>query len=87
MKLKYTFVTRKVAGKLVAIVVGADAKKFNGMVKLNDTAEFIFNMLKTNVTEEEIINAVVKEYDISSDEAAAQVRSFLNKLTESGLVE
>ncbi len=87
MKLKYTFVTRKVAGQPVAIVVGEDAKLFNGMVKLNETAEFIFNMLKSDVTESEIINAIIKEYDVSKDEAESATKEFLNKLTENGLVE
>jgi hypothetical protein len=45
MKLKYRFIVRNVGGKLVAVAVGTDNEKFNGMVKLNANGEMIFKML------------------------------------------
>lgn len=35
MKLKYKFVVRNVSGKPVAVAVGQDNERFNGMIKLN----------------------------------------------------
>ena len=35
MKLRYKFVVRNVSGKPVAVAVGQDNEKFNGMIKLN----------------------------------------------------
>ena len=57
MKLKYNFVTNEVADKIVAVAVGGDLEKFNGFIKMNDTGAYIFNMLKSDVTEEEIVAA------------------------------
>lgn len=34
MKLKYNFVTNKVADKIVAVAVGGDLEKFNGFIKI-----------------------------------------------------
>lgn len=70
MKLKYNFVTNEVADKIVAVAVGGDLEKFNGFIKMNDTGAYIFNMLKSDVTEEEIRETVsefvgkLKEADV-----------------------
>ena len=60
MKLKYNFVTNEVADKIVAVPVGDDLEKFNGFVKMNDVGAYIFNMLKNDVTEDEIVAANAK---------------------------
>ena len=57
MKLKYNFVMNDVAGKKVAVAVGDDLIRFNGFIKMNDTGAFIFNMLKNDVTQEDITAA------------------------------
>ena len=42
MKLKEGFVLRKVADTYVVVAVGAEAKKHNVMITLNETGEFIW---------------------------------------------
>ena len=63
MKLKYNFVMNKVADKTVAVAVGDDLANFGGFIKMNDTGAFIFGLLKKDITKEEIINAVMNEYE------------------------
>ena len=46
MKLKYKFVVREIDGTHVAVAVGKDNEKFNGMIKLNKSGAVIFNLLK-----------------------------------------
>ena len=41
MKLKYKFVVKEVAGKPVALAVGKDSVRFNGMINLNETGKII----------------------------------------------
>ena len=62
MKLKYNFVVREIGGKPVAVAVGKDNDKFNGMIKLNSTGEFIFEMLKNDTTLDEIAAAMAEKY-------------------------
>ena len=88
MKLKYNFVTNKVADKIVAVAVGEDAEKFGGFIKMNDTGAYIFNMLKNDVTEDEIAAAMEKEYEgVSSAELLKTVKEFIGKLKESDVIE
>ena len=88
MKLKYNFVTNEVADKIVAVAVGGDLEKFNGFIKMNDTGAYIFNMLKSDVTEEEIVAAMKKDYeDAAEEEIRETVSEFVGKLTEADVLE
>lgn len=88
MKLKYNFVTNEVADRIIAVAVGDDLQKFNGFIKMNGTGAFIFNMLKNDVTEEEIIKAMSAEYtDATEAEITETVKDFVGQLNEAGVVE
>ncbi len=87
MKLKYKFVVKSVAGKAVAVAVGNDNAAFNGMIKLNETGEFIFNMLNgAGTTVDEIVAATVAKYEIDESTAAEAVKSFVANLEANGLI-
>ncbi len=88
MKLKYEFVVNQVADKKVAVPVGNDLEGFNGFLKMNDIGAYIFNMLKNDVTEDDIVAAMVKDYpDATEAEIRETVHEFIAKLQEAGLVE
>ena len=88
MKLKYNFVTNEVADKIVAVAVGGDLEKFNGFIKMNHTGAYIFNMLKSDVTEEEIVAAMKKDYeDAAEEEIRETVSEFVGKLKEADVLE
>lgn len=88
MKLKYNFVTNKVADRIVAVAVGDDAQKFNGFIKMNDTGAFIFNMLRNDVTVDEIADAMKREYEgVCEDELRSTVSKFIDNLRESDVLE
>ncbi len=87
MKLKYNFVTNEVADKIVAVAVGDDLAKFNGFVKMNDVGAYIFNMLKNDVTVDDIVEAMKKDYaDTPEAEIKETVEGFVSQLKESDLL-
>ena len=88
MKLKYNFVTNEVADKIVAVAVGDDLSKFNGFIKMNGSGAFIFNMLKNDVTEDDIVSALLKEYtDATEQEARETVAEFVGELKKADVLE
>ena len=88
MKLKYNFVTNEVADKIVAVAVGDDLQKFNGFIKMNDVGAYIFNMLKNDVTEDEIVAAMQKDFeDATEEEIREAVKEFTDKLRASDVIE
>lgn len=88
MKLKYNFVVRAVGGKSVAVAVGKDNALFNGMIKLNSSAEFLFKILnERDASEEGLVLALTEKYDISEECARETVAKFVENLRNGGLLE
>ena len=86
MKLKYDFVTNNVAGKTVAVAVGKGLSEFGGFIKLNDTGAFIFELLKKEITKEEIVKAICQEYDVTEETAQRSAEEFLEYLSSHGVI-
>ncbi len=86
MKIKDGFILREVAGSYLVVAVGARVKDFNGMVNLNETGAFLWKLLEKGATEEEAVAELLKEYDVDEETAKADVKAFVSKLTEAGLL-
>lgn len=87
MKLKSGFVLRKVADTYVVVAVGAEAKKHNVMITLNETGSLLWEKLTEGTDEEGLVNAILDEYDIDKETASKDVSAFLAKITNEGLIE
>ena len=87
MRAKKGFIVRQIAGQNVAIAIGEMSKKFHGMIKLNDTGLFIWNVLQNDVTEDEIIAAMTAEYEVDKETATADVRRIVGVLKDAGIIE
>ena len=86
MKLRYNFVVRSIDGRPVAVAVGKDNAEFNGMIRLNDTGKFIFDLLSVDTTEADIVAGLTNNYDVDMSEAESAVKEFLQKLRDNGLL-
>lgn len=84
MKLKKNFVTQNVDGE--QIMVAADGG-FAGMVRSNATAAFIVDCLKTETTQEAILEAMCRKYDAPREVMAAGVNKVLNNLRRIGALD
>lgn len=88
MKLKYNFVTNEVADKIVAVAVGEDMDKFNGFIKMNNIGAYIFNMLKEDVTVDDIVEAMKKDFtDATEQEIRETVEGFVAELKKSEVID
>ncbi len=87
MKLKDGFTRHKVGSKHLAIATGKSAEALNGMVRSNETADFIFQQLMRETTEERIVDAVLAEYEAPKEEVAAAVHGIVAQLREEGLLD
>ena len=66
MKIKKGFVVRKVAGENIVVLVGGMSKTFHGMIKLNDTGNFLSEYEVDRSTAEadvEKFSAILREND------------------------
>ncbi len=86
MKIKDSFVLRNIAG--INTVISTDSSSgFDGMITLNETGVFMWNILKDGATIETLIDAVVKEYDIDEATASIDSKDFVDKLKSINVFE
>lgn len=71
----------------VAIPLGKNAQLFHGVIKMNDTGAFILDLLKEEISEEDIVRLISKEFDASKEQITADVHSYLDEFRTRGLLE
>lgn len=86
MKIKDGFVVRKIANQYMAVPVGARAKELHGMIGLNETAAFLWELMKEDRTEEELAAMLYDEYEISEEKALKTVQRFCELLEKEGVL-
>ena len=86
MRLKYTFDKMELNDQIVAVPVGDNADNYHGVVKMNETANAIFNLLAEDTTEEAIVEAMEKEYDLSKEILADDVMHYVQEFREKGML-
>lgn len=87
MKIKDGFLLREIAGGTVVVPVGKMSVDFNGMITLNETGAFLWQQLENDISEEELLQRLLAEYDISEDIAKADINAFIAKLKDAGLID
>ena len=87
MKIKEGFILRKIAGEDVVIPIGGNIANFNGLIRLNESATFLWKQLQNDVDKESLINSLIKEYEIDLELATKDVNAFINTLEEHKAIE
>ena len=86
MKINPDFTIQKVGNSYVAVPVGEVSKSFHGMLQLNQTAAFLWNLMAArDCTEDELVDALLEEYDIDRTTAAADVHRIVELLATNGI--
>jgi len=86
LKLKEGFVLRQVAGETVVIPSGNEIN-LNMMITLNETGEFLWDYLTRGTDAEELVAALLGEYDVDETTARSSVDAFVAKLNEYGFLQ
>ena len=84
LKIKDTFMLREVDGN--SVVVSID-NSFNGLITLNETGTFLWNLLAEGSDEDSMVKAMLKEYEVVEDVARADVREFIEHAKKSGVLD
>ena len=57
------------------------------MISLNDSGAFLWRQLQTEKTEEELLRAMLDEYQIDETTASEDIRRFISKLKDAEILE
>ena len=80
------FILRKTAGLTVILPVGEASVRFPGMISVNETGEFLWELLKTDQTAETLAEQLTREYEVDFPQALRDAEDFLSQLRKAGAV-
>lgn len=87
MRIVPGFIVRQIADQIVAIPTGESSRTLSGLVALNDSGRFLFDLLQSPRTEEELIAAMQGTYEVDALTARADVAEFLQILRQNQLLD
>lgn len=85
MRLRDGFITHASNGEHITVTAGNTA--FNGMVRSNQTAGFIVECLKNDVTKEDIVGKMLEKYDAERTQIERDVEKILEQLRSIGAID
>lgn len=86
MKIKDGFILKNVAGNYIIVPVGGEFVDLGAMITANETGAFLWEMLKEDVSTEELVAALMKEYDIEENIAREDIEAFLDILKKNNMI-
>ena len=87
MKLKGEFILRQVGEDVVVVPTGETALHFNGMIMINAVSRILWERLAEGTDLPALVAAVTDAFDVSADEATADIGEFLAALEQADLLE
>lgn len=85
MKIKGLYIIRKIAGETVVVPSGDGQLDSNVLIMLNETGEFLWNMLYDGADSEKIIEAFCREYDVDADTVSRDLDEFIGYIKSKGI--
>lgn len=86
MKIRGEFITRQILDDTVVLPVGNTAIEFNNMIMLNSVSLVIWQCLEKDVSFDDILKAVTDNFEVSQEQAVADISEFLDGMRSYNLL-
>lgn len=81
MKIKKGFILRQVGIEYMAVAIGAANDDLNGIIKINEAGAFLWNSMKEDITEAELVQKMLDRYEgLDRTTAETDLREFLDTI-------
>lgn len=87
MKIKDGFILKEIAGSFVVMPTGEALVDFNMMLTLNETGVFLWEHIAEGAKKEDLLDAILGEYDIDEETAKADIDEFVDMLIAKKVIE
>ena len=87
MKIKDGFLLREVGDRTVVVPIGAQTVDFRCIMTLNESGAFLWRRLELGADVAALTAALLEEYEVTAEKAAADAASFVATLREKGLLD
>lgn len=86
MRVIDDLIVREIAGEYILVPTGSAALKIHGMINLSESGYLLWNKLQSDCTEEELVDAILEEYEIDRETATEDTKTFLEKMDSIGIL-
>ena len=86
MKANPGFILRNVVDEYILMPTGDKIGKFNGTVLLNEVSALVWEKLQNPISREDLLKAILDEFEVEKAVAAADLDALLAKLKEYGVI-
>ncbi len=86
MKIKDGFALRQVGGNHIVVPIGAQTLDFRCIITLNETGAFLWQQLQQECSVDDLVTALLAEYEVTETVARADVDKFIANLKEAELL-
>ena len=83
--IRQGYVVREIAGEFIAVPV--DSSCGTNIIILNPVSKFLWEELQNEKSFDELLGAMLKNYEVSKEEAEADLKDFIMQLIENGLMQ
>ena len=87
MKVREDLILREVAGENILIPVGEIALDIKGMFTLTESGTLLYRKLTEDCTKEDLVQALLDEYEVDREKAIEDVDAFLEQLEKAGVLQ
>ena len=87
MKAKAGFVLRNVVDEFILMPTGDNIGQFNGTVLLNEVSAFVWEKLQSQISRDELLQAVLDEYEVDKDTASKDLDALIETLRGYNVIE
>jgi hypothetical protein len=79
-------VTRRIAGETILVPLGNSVGDLNFVYTLNEPGTVIWDLLGAGTSVREILDAICREFEVSEEVAAEDLKEFLDSLQTADLI-
>lgn len=87
MKKKENFISRSIMDQHVLMPFGETAHRFSGMILTTETGAFIWEHIEEVSSAEEMASLLTQEFEVSYEEALADVTALFDNFKKAGWIE
>ncbi|MBR0247136.1 MAG: PqqD family protein [Bacteroidales bacterium] len=88
MKIKEGFILRTICGEHIVVGEGLAQVNFNKMLSLNESAAYLWKEAEgKEFTQEDLVKLLLDKYEVSQEQAAADVEKLTATWIQEGVVE
>lgn len=87
MKIKAGFILRNVANTHIVVPVAQNTLNYKGMLSLNESGAFLWGVLQKGTDKAGLLEALLNEYEVPKDIAAADIEEFLAHVRQIGALQ